>query len=200
MTPLDRRPDAVLRRAGTTTRATVDRIVDAYAHATPADLEAGARWYDDAGVVARDVALSGGVSAEHAAAVVAHLSPRTPWARNVAGAAALVTSGQAPGCLSANVGRARRALSSAAPLDTLQGPKTRAFAANILGDRDAVTVDVWAARVALGDRPDLDQVLRRAGMYDALAHCYRLAARRVGVDPVTMQATTWVVARNGRAA
>jgi hypothetical protein len=29
-------------------------------------------------------------------------------------------------------------------------------------------------------------------------HAYVLAGRRLGVDPVTVQATTWIVARNGR--
>jgi hypothetical protein len=62
-----------------------------------------------------------------------------------------------------------------------------------------VTVDVWAVRVALGTRPDAEQCLTRVGVYDALEHCYRLAAQRAGVDPTTMQATTWIVARNGRA-
>jgi hypothetical protein len=37
-------------------------------------------------------------------------------------------------------------------------------------------------------------------VYPAIEHAYRVAAERVGVDPTTMQATTWVVARNGRAA
>jgi hypothetical protein len=195
-----RTPASTLERIGTSTRATVDRIVATYRRATPADLEAGARWYGDAGTVATDLARAGGTSVEHAAAVIAHLSPRTPWARNVSGAWSVVLTGDAPGCLRRNVAGARRALESDAPLGTLGGPKTQRFARNILGDRDAVTVDVWAARVALGERDDLDRVLTWAGVYAALEHAYRLAARRLGVDPVTVQATTWVVARNGRAA
>jgi hypothetical protein len=197
---LDRRPGATLARIGTSTRATVDRIVDTYRRATPTDTESGARWYGDAGSLALEIARAGGTTAEHAAAVIAHLSPRTPWQRNVSGAWSLVLTGDAPGCLGRNVSGARRALESDRPLATLGGPKTQRFARNILGDRDAVTVDVWAARVALGERDDLDRVLTWAGVYDALEHCYRLAARRLGVDPVTVQATTWIVARNGRAA
>ena len=86
---LDRRPDASLRRQGTTLRATVDRIVRTFDRATASDLEAGARWYADGGAVVDDVAHAAGVSREHAAAVVSHLSPRTTWGRNVAGAMAL---------------------------------------------------------------------------------------------------------------
>lgn len=196
----DRRPGATLERIGTSTRATVDRIIATYRRATPTDVEAGASWYGDAGSLALELARAGDTTAEHAATVISHLSPRTPWARNVSGAWQLILTGEAPGCLQANVRRARAALSSSSPLGTLGGPKTQRFARNILGDRDAVTVDVWAARVALGERDDLDRVLRAVGAYDALEHCYRLAARRLGVDPVTVQATTWIVARNGRAA
>lgn len=197
---LDRRPDATLRRVGTSSRATVDRIVGTYARATATDTELGAAWYADAGQVATDLARAGGISVEHAATVLAHLSPRTPWSRNVSGAWALVLTGDAPGCLSANVSRARASLDSDDPLSTLRGPKTAAFARNILGDREAVTVDVWAVRVALGPRDDAENALRAAGVYQAVSHAYRLAARRLGVDPVTVQATTWIVARNGRAA
>ncbi len=199
---LDRSPNASLRRIGTSTRATVDRIVGIWELATPSDVEAGATWYADAhDVVDAIVAARPDLSREHAAAVIAHLSPRTPWGRNVAGAMALVTTGSAPGCLGANVRRASNALESSNPLGTLKGPKIRRFALNILGDREAVTVDVWAARVALGERfDDPELLLSRVGVFDAVEHAYRLAARRVGVDPTTMQATTWIVARNGRAA
>jgi hypothetical protein len=179
--------------------ATVRRILATWHRATPADVEAGATWYGDAGHHVDTLATLGGITREHAAAVISHLSPRTPWARNVAGAYALVTTGDAPGCLRANVARARAALASDAPLETFGGPKTRRFARNVAGDRSAVTVDVWAVRVALGTRPDAEQCLTRVGVYDALEHCYRLAAQRAGVDPTTMQATTWIVARNGRA-
>jgi len=188
-----------LQRIGTTTRATVDRIVATFDRATASDVEAGASWYADAGSIADTLAGKAG-SREHAAAVIAHLSPRTTWSRNIAGAVSLLTDGSTAGCIGANVDRARAALQSDDPIGTLRGPKTRRFALNILGDRDAVTVDVWAARVAIGavsDDPERD--LSRVGVYDALEHAYRLAARRRGVDATTMQATTWIVARNGRA-
>ncbi len=53
------------------------------------------------------------------------------------------------------------------------------------GGTDAVTIDVWAARV---------------GVYDAIADAYRAAAQRAGVTPSVMQATTWTVARPLRSA
>jgi len=192
--------NATLNRVlGTSTRATVDRIVNTYNRATPADREAGRDWYGDGESIIATLSAETGYSREHVAAVVSHLSPRTTWSRNVYGATMLVTTGTAPTCIGANVDRARKALASDAPLDTFGGPKTRRFARNLLGDRSVVTVDVWAARVAIGAVcADPEAALSRAGMYDALEYAYVLAGRRLGVDPVTVQATTWVVVRNGR--
>ncbi len=189
-----------LTTIGESTRRVADRIVDTWMRATPANIEEGARWYAEGEALIDELAAEHDLTREAVAAVVAHLSPRTTWARNVEGARKLLATGEAPGCLGANIDRALSALDSDDPLATLNGPKTSRFALNLLGDREAVTVDVWAVRVALGDREDAEKVLARAGMYLALEHAYRVAAQRIGADPVTVQATTWIVARNGRAA
>lgn len=206
MAKLDRSPDATLARNDLGSVAeTVARILAVWERATDADRESGAQWYGaDATAVLGALVAAGAPSVEHAAAVVAHLSPRTSWARNVAGAMALVADGAGAalvlGCMSANVKRAQGAMVSDEPLTTINGPKTKAFALNLLGDRDAVTVDVWAMRVAVRDCvTDPEKVLGRTGVYDAIAHAYRVAAASVNVTPETMQATTWIVARNGRA-
>lgn len=189
----------VLVKHGTSTRATVDRIMSYWNRADERTCAAGRSWYAVASAHVDTMSESSGVTREHAAAVIAHLSPRTTWARNIAGAYALVETRTAPGCMSANVQRAICALDSDAPLATIHGPKTRSFAKNILGDEQAVTVDMWATLIALGAHDDNEKALGHAGMYDAIAHCYRLAAKRAGVTPAVMQATTWIVARNGRA-
>lgn len=182
---------------GTSTRHAVANILAVWGRATEADRDSGSLWYATARHHAELMSESSGVTLEAATAVIAHLSPRTTWARNLAGAYALVETGTAPNCIGANVDRARAALDSDDPIGTLHGPKTHAFALNILGDQQAVTVDVWAARIALGTDAT-DNQMKRAGAYAALAHCYRLAAQRAGVTPATMQAVTWVVSRNGR--
>jgi hypothetical protein len=188
-----------LGTVGESTRSVVRRIIETWERARPADIEAGARWYADGERFIDTMAAQTGYSREAVAAVVSHLSPRTDWQRNLDGARALLTGGDTAGLLSDNVRRARLALDSDHPLNTFNGPKTARFVRNLLGDREAVTVDVWAARVALGDREDATAILARVGMYAAIEHAYRTAARRLGVDPTTVQATTWVVARGGRA-
>lgn len=187
---------------GTTLRATTDRIIRTWNRATDADKVNGAQWYDEAMMLVKDLASVPGWTGtqwthEHVAAVIAHLSPRTRWSRNVYGATMLLTTGEAPECIVANVIRAGEAMMSDDPLSTLKGPKTRRFALNILGDTESVTVDMWAAIVALGTE-DYEPLIRRAGVYDAIERAYQLAARRHGVAPSVMQATTWIVARNGR--
>lgn len=189
----------VLRKQNTSTVAVVNNILAYWDRATDTNKEDGAQWYLLAGQAIDDMAAAYKLDRETVAAVVAHLSPRTPWARNLAGAASLLAGAPIPGLLGRNLAGARAALDSDNPMATLKGRKTSAFARNLSGDSEAVTIDVWALRVALGDRDDADLVLNRVGVYDALAHCYRLAAARRGVTPSTMQATTWIVARNGRA-
>lgn len=176
--------------------AMIRRIRATWNVSTEDQREQGAKWYNEAQLVAALLAAQTGHTLDTAAAVLAHLSPRTFWAKTVQGATSLMIAGVAPGHLGANVRRALGAMEAEKPLDTLHGPKVAAFAANILGDTDAVTVDVWALRVALGpDAPD--SVTPK--QYRLVADAYRAAAREAGVTPATIQATTWIVARNGRA-
>jgi hypothetical protein len=176
----------------------VDNILSTWDRTTAAQREAGATWYGEAREAAAVLAGQSRRPLDVVAAVIAHLSPRTTWSRNLAGAASLLLTGTAPGCIGANVARAQAAIDAADPLSTINGPKTRAFAANILGDTDAVTVDVWALRIATGTHTVDEKILSRKGGYAAVAAAYREAADLVGVSPATMQAATWIVARNGR--
>lgn len=189
---------------GTTHAEMVARIVETFHRATPTDIEAGTRWYDDGQTMVDELAVRANVTREHVAAVMAHLSPRTRWARTVTGTYSLILTGvPGEGHMTRNIERAQAALKSNDPLSTLHGPKTRRFARNLLGDREAVAVDVWALRVALGPTSDVDVQnvnLTRGGRYAAVETAYRAAARELGVDPTTAQAVTWIVARNGRAA
>jgi hypothetical protein len=175
----------------------VANILAVFDRATPANIEAGAAWYPTQGQTVIDYAHSFGYSVDTVAAVVAHLSPRTPWDRNITQAAVVLAHGETVGVLGMNLRNAQKAMASDAPLDTLKGNKVKAFAANLLGDTEAVTVDVWAIRVALGHGDGTE--VSKVGVYDAIASAYREAARLRGVEPSTMQAVTWVVARNGRA-
>lgn len=201
---LTRTSDGVLQtKAGAAAERVVANILDVWEQATPQNREDGAQWYLINQQAMDVMAIASGVSIDTAAAVTAHLSPRIHWSRNLVAAHAVLMNTPVTGIMSRSLDGARFAIAAyfagENPLFTLKGPKTRNFALNLIGDTEAVTIDVWAGRVALGYRDDLDKIMARAGVYDALAQCYREVAAAVGVSPATMQATTWIVARNGRA-
>ena len=196
-----------------------DRIVRTYLAASDADRAAGREWYDRAERECHRIAAETGFSVHRIAAVIAVLSPRTRWAANVAAAeraaraarralrddfAAELCGGMAESVaasvaaalqdygLSDPIRKAGRILAGENPADVVGGPKVSAFFANLCGDREAVTIDVWAQRVAVGkwsDRPPSGTA------YEDLAEAYRAAARVIGTDPVSVQAAVWIAIR-----
>lgn len=188
-------PSNLLVAAGLSPR-TIDRSISrVFARATPQHFDAGLCWYPKAHRIAADLACQGAVTLETAVIVLAHLSPRTPWSRTITAARSLLTTGAAPGSISANFRRASAALTAPDPWSTFgaTASKTRAFARAILGDTEAVVIDIWSARVA--GIPDPDRILRRTGVYEAVAARYRHVAARNALHPSALQAITWTVIR-----
>jgi hypothetical protein len=179
----------------------VRNVTAAWHGASAEDLAAGLRWYDEAHATAAALAAGtdGRVSVDCAAAVIAALSPRQHWDRNVR-LAALVTDAWTLG-LDMPGGAFRRQLDTA--VDILEGrragpsgPKVAAFHRAIMGDPSAVVIDVWAARAAGIDMPNGTTMSERR--YHAVAAAYREAADTLGVAPRDLQAAVWVATR-GRA-
>ena len=201
----------------------VRRVTRAFRASTPTERASGLGWYVTAWSAAWTIAeaatgarawarLTMAQRRERAvlvAGVIAALSPRCQWSTNVAWTGALVRaawSGAPVPRVHTRTMRAQawRIARGEAPLSVLAGPKVRAFFANIVGDTDAVTVDVWAVRAARGDAPVLgaDGRLRwtdagrvSAREYAAYADVYPRAARRLGVTPREVQAAVWVHVR-----
>lgn len=176
----------------------VKNILAVYGNATETNKEEGAQWYLNANKIATEMSIAYGVTVDKAAAVIAHMSPQCMWARNVSGAHLAFQFDEFGGYLTNNIDNAKRAIASDDPLSTLNGKKVKSFAANILLNTNEVTVDVWALRVAMGDTGYKDNWRGRKGFYEAVAHAYRIAAKRIVIEPSTMQAICWVVKRNGR--
>lgn len=155
-------------------------------------------WYDAASGHVERIATTNGWGLVPAVASLAHLSPRVSWKQNLVLLDLLLSDAPKPAaCLTATWERARGALASIDPLDSF-GPsarKTRNFALAILGDRNAIVLDVWAARAAGVE----EAVVRRATGYVAVAEAYRRAGRRVGLSGRDIQAVTWC-AQRGKAA
>lgn len=171
------------------------RILRTYDRASAADLAAGLDWYDRAEREATALAAGTNLNPVQCAGVIAALSPRCQWGPNLAGAVSMVeaaTRGETREPIvagtTANRAKAWRIARGEDPADVLRGPKVRAFFANITGDHDAVTVDVWAARAAEGTRNDRAPEGKR---YANIATAYRRAAAARGISPRAMQAAVW---------
>jgi hypothetical protein len=158
----------------------------AAAHAcTAGELEAGRAWYPEAWRVCRRLAREHGSTPRVAAGVIAALSPRERWWVNVRNAGACLAGGK-PGALSRSVAQAEAIRDGGRPLDVLTGPKTRAFYRAIVGDRDAICVDTWAALAAGWERGP-----KTAREYAILESAYATTAAYFREAPRDLQAAIW---------
>jgi hypothetical protein len=177
-------------------RPTAGNVLRAYRAATDEQRQEGIDWYRNAHGAA--ASLDPGDPAR-AAGVIAALSPRVAWARNLELAAHAYQQGRAWGTLGRSCRAADAILAGADPRMVLTGPKVRAFFTliNDPDDAETVCVDRHAIDVAVGMRLDeLDRSawyrLDRSELYERFAGCYRRAAARLGVLPGQVQAVTWV--------
>jgi len=181
-------------------RPTTPNILAVYHAASAEHVAQGLAWYDDAHTLARELDPA---DPSRAAGVIAALSPRESWTRNVYLATLLFERGGDlhEGTLTGNLRKAREIYAGAAPLDVLRGDKVRAFYAliNNPADAESVCVDRHAFDVAVGRKTDdrARQALGRKGAYDRFARAYRRAAEVLGVTPAQVQAVTWVAWREG---
>ena len=170
---------------------------------TMAEVAEGRDWYP----MAHGIAVSLDQDFRRAAYVIAALSPRQAWARNVTlareayrlAAEGLPTAREAIMRDLPTLGLQRRQvaalLADAADPDTVvKGTKTNAFARTIADPTDAtlVVVDRHAMAVAYGSvvaSADLSLTDKR---YRTIADAYREVAAAVGELPSVVQAATWV--------
>ena len=180
--------------------------------ATAADVVQGKGWYESAFAIAGALAVNYGVSFKKAAGVLAALSPRNKWERNVIDAEKIIAAYAAAGSeaaeeikvctFSSNKAKAIRILElrdveASAPdiANILSGPKLREFFNCIIGLED-VCIDghayaIWfGERVTLANVPSIGVKLRRAIKADYIA-----VAEANGLKAYEVQAITWVAWR-----
>ena len=178
----------------TTRRRYVANILATYGRATEDQILRGKAWYPDARDIAERI---GKGDVRMGAGVIAALSANKSWPENVKIATRALGSGKATGHVKDAITKATRIMNGADPADVLpMAAKTGNFYRCILdpSDPDAVCVDRHAHDVAVGRTfGSADRGLSTKGRYDALAECYRTAARRLGILPSELQAVTWVV-------
>lgn len=172
-------------------RRVVKRFVALYSQATDDERALGEAWYTCARRVARAMAHDNNVSLATACGVIAALSPRLHWSRNVTVAEQCLTGITPSGVFSASLDKAVRIRDGARPLTVLSGPKVRAFYRALMG-QDAPVIDVWMQRAA-----KVVGTLRETA-YELLADALITAAKELGIAIAILQATIWIVVR-GRA-
>lgn len=170
-----------------------DRLLAIFATAGSDALEAGGLWYPTAEDVVRSLAHEHGVSTPRVAGIVAVLSPQQRWRYNIRSARAILQGEPwAVGGYHANRDKAQRLMDGEPVLDVVGGSKVTSFWANLYGSREAVTVDVWAQRAALGhNHPHQPKGAR----YRRLVKAYRAAAGMAGLPPREFQAIIWLATR-----
>ena len=193
------------------TQTNVDNIKAIYQLATLTEQQDGIAWYPNANQIAVGLADRHEISEFQSIGVIAALSPRNRWERNVEDADRLIAAYIAGGpeqamltkvcTFTANKTKAikilglRRSADLGSVLDILSGPKLREFASCIAGLPD-VCIDghafcIWAAnRTGLKDVPAIGVKLRREIKAD-----YQAAADDLGITPSACQAVTWVTWR-----
>ena len=166
--------------------------------ATTDELVEGLAWYRVAREAILDLAAAHGVSPAVAVLIVAALSPQCKWEDNLAVAEQIFARKPKVrsfgGCLKANILKAQDILrESATTLDAhfREAPKVRAFAANLGGNLDAVTVDTHAGQAAWAD--PLHNGKWTLAQYRVIASVYQKLALEVGLQPAALQAVVWVV-------
>lgn len=193
----------------------VRRITRQFRAASPDQRAIGLGWYPEARRVATVISPD---DVARGAGLLAALSPRCQWSTNVVFAERVMSAARAglpcpPVSTVDNRGTAWLIATGTVPLDALgtvshtgrvvSGHKVRSFYANIMGDTDAVTCDMWAYAVATGRWGTHPRTGRRmpadADMtgreYEQTAAAYRRAAAILGVTPRDCQAVCWVAAR-----
>lgn len=188
----------------------INNIKAIYQLATVQEQTEGNLWYHIARAIACRLALKHDITEAQAIGVIAALSPRNKWERNVQDADSLITAFKGGGAaqaqltkvctFGANKTKAIKILESGlsrinSVLTILSGPKLREFAACIYG-QDDVCIDghaycIWnGGRTSLADVPAIGVKLRKQIKAD-----YIKAAADLGLTPAACQAITWVAWR-----
>lgn len=145
-------------------------------------------WYNDACASVDAISRAAETSRERVATVIAALSPQTSVASNIRSSLALLAGlERVNGVLGASWTKAAQGI--------VAGPKVEAFRANLLGDWNQITLDVWAWR-ALGfnEAPNIRSKAGAKLWRQGFAR-YRKAAQLLQVPPAECQAGVWSAIR-----
>jgi hypothetical protein len=163
-------------------------------------LKEGMGWYQTTNTFAHGLADKHGITVRQAAGVIAALSPRLYWDRNMHYADQFCATGYAPVL---NLSRRKAGMIlfdnidpdvAFAPASRNSGQKVRSFFNCIIDPNcDDVCIDRHAYDIAVGEKGnDVSRgTLRLKGVYDNIRDTYRSLANKIGIIPNQLQAVTW---------
>ena len=172
--------------------------------ATPAEWKEGLSWYPRANAFINDLAAEFDLTVEIVASVVAALSPMNRWGQNMTDARNLIAAwATGAGLDDVSVctfnGNKRKAWAILNEQDPglLSGIKVTAFAQNLMGNWNDVTIDRHAFNAAIAHREIVgDRGLSITDKRNRLAsEAYRTLAAEVGISPAQLQAIIWLAWR-----
>lgn len=194
-------------------------IIGTFFLASPAELQQGRKWYQEANDIARMIGSKYDLPTAIVAGVIAALSPQNPWERNILDADNIcqvftqdgkeAAEGVKVGTFGANKRKAIKILelglvfTAKEILAILNGLKVQNFWWSILLDSKSVCVDGHAYSIWLGERvstTDIPKITPK--LYDRIAQDYITATGKINeildtsYTPAQVQAITWVVHRN----
>lgn len=174
-------------------------ILEVFLSATAADIVDGKAWYPSA--TAKLAELAPHWSTAKRAAVCAIISPRITWRDNIIGFRKLVNAARDYSSVTPMTAGFNRNIQKAydVALDTLDataatGPKVSCFYANLSGNLERATLDVWAGRAAGLTAVETDSGIR-GKRYEYLEKAYVNVAHELGFKPAELQAICWLVVR-----
>lgn len=181
----------------------VENILTIYELSDDIDKIDGMSWYQRAQRYAAGLARDYQLSLSTVAGMISALSPATSWSRNQSNVETLLEDNTATfsGYPSSRL-KALDILKGANPAKVLpQDKKTGYFWRNIVNPTHEtdVTLDSWAVKIAV-DMPDLSlssysKFVNTAPKYNVMANAYRIAADKIGILPLELQAVVWVAYR-----
>jgi hypothetical protein len=180
----------------------LENIMALFTRADGMDRQAGMTWYQQAHNWCRTWATELMLPLENVAGVLAVLSPRNKWERNLSDTLTVLRAhkvGIHPNSIKVatyGTNKLKAFQIAAGHLDVLSGVKVTSFWDNILrpDSSKAVTVDVWAARIAMGDL-SVNPGTLAGKRYNEIADGYLEASEVTGLMPHQIQAVTWMAAR-----
>lgn len=172
-------------------------ILKMYRQASEFEKEYGNNWYNKANMLVRNLAIEYDLPIKIVAGVLAILSPRNRWERNVIDCKTIVKAyNEHKGIDSFKVStldsNKRKAwlLLHTRDMKLIKGIKVSNFYLNILGSKNNVTIDTHAYNIAIGKHRGVKTFTYT--QYDDVAIAYQSVASMLGIAPCDLQAITWL--------